>query len=431
MVNLLECVARCRSYRGAALIRRTPEVPGCGLYDDSLDPIPGTPDPGTESGPAGLHLNRSVQSRAGSRLRLASSWHSWAVLLRALGLASLLGWLPVAAVSQVVTFPAPIGERERLRIAAAIDREVMEPLIAGFQQLHPEIAIDFFEMNTIEVYEAVQDENREDYPDLVISSAADLQVKLVNDGYAQPYISPATLALPGWANWRDEIFGFTFEPAVIVYNRTLVPETQVPRSRDAIIQLLRGNMDQYRRRVATYDIHASGIGYLFATQDSVTFSQFWQLVATLGNAQARLVGNTETMLNMIEHGEVLFAYNVLGSYAQARARTEASIGIVLPEDYTLVMSRTAMIPRRSPYPHLAGRFIDYLLSREGREVIATRSALYAISPEMMSKASASSVRTEAAGPILPIDLSPTLIVFLDQIKREQFLRQWQMAFQVP
>ena len=202
----------------------------------------------------------------------------------------LLIWSPSATAGQDGTSPVPMVEQERLRIAAATDQEVIKPLIVGFQQLHPEIAIDYVEMNTIEVYDAVLSESRDRYPDLVISSAADLQVKLVNDGYSQPHISSATRALPDWANWRDEVFGFTFEPGVIVYNRTLVPETEVPRSRDDIIRLLRGNMKRFHRRVATYDISASGIGYLFATQDLVMFSQFWQLVATLGNAQARLAG---------------------------------------------------------------------------------------------------------------------------------------------
>ena len=47
----------------------------------------------------------------------------------------------------------------RLRIAAATDREVMKPVIAGFQQLHPEITIDYVEMNTNEVYDAVLGES--------------------------------------------------------------------------------------------------------------------------------------------------------------------------------------------------------------------------------------------------------------------------------
>jgi two-component system, OmpR family, sensor histidine kinase TctE len=434
MSNLVDNAIRYRSKNGAIAVRKAPGFNGCCLCDEAADRDPGIPDAETVLVPERFGRSRLTRNQAGGGLGLASSRRLCAGLSQALKLflaSMLLVWFPSATASQDGTFPALIVEQERLRIAAATDRKVIKPLIVGFQQLHPEIAIDYVDMNTIEVYNAVLGENRDRYPDLVISSAADLQVKLVNDGYSQPYISSATLTLPDWANWRDEVFGFTFEPAVIVYNRTLVPETEVPHSRDDIIRLLRGNMKQYHRRVATYDVSASGIGYLFATQDSVIFSQFWQLVATLGNAQARLVGNTEDMLNMIERGEVLIAYNVLGSYAQARAMTGAPIGIVLPEDYTLVMSRTAMIPRRSPQPHLAGRFIDYLLSREGQETIATRSALYAISPEITSKASASSVRAEAVGPLVPIALSPSLMVFLDALKRQQFLRQWQMVFQIP
>ena len=160
--------------------------------------------------------------------------------------------------------------------------------------------------------------------------------------------SSATQALPDWANWRDEAFGFTFEPAVIVYNRDLVPESEVPRSRNDLIRLIRENAARYNRRVATYDAATSGIGYLFATQDSVLFSQYWQLMVTLGAAQARLACCTGDILEMIERGEVLIAYNMLGSYARARMVAGARIGIVLPEDYTLVMSRVAIIPAKLP-----------------------------------------------------------------------------------
>ena len=135
----------------------------------------------------------------------------------------------------------------------------------------------------------------------------------------------------------------------MVYNRDLVPESEVPRSRNDLIRLIRENPARYNRRVATYDAATSGIGYLFATQDSVLFSQYWQLMVTLGAAQARLACCTGDILEMIERGEVLIAYNMLGSYAHARILAGARIGIVLPEDYTLVMSRVAIIPaQRAP-----------------------------------------------------------------------------------
>jgi two-component system, OmpR family, sensor histidine kinase TctE len=267
--------------------------------------------------------------------------------------------------------------------------------------------------------------------DLIVSSASDLQVKLINDGYSQPYESSVTQGLPDWANWRDEAFGFTFEPAVIVYNRDLVPESEVPRSRDGLIRLIRENGARYSRRVATYDAVTSGIGYLFATQDSVLFSQYWQLMVTLGTAEARLACCTADILEMIERGEVLIAYNMLGSYARARLVAGARIGIVLPEDYTLVMSRVAIIPKRSGRVDLAGRFIDYLLSRRGQDIIANESALFALRQDIQGEATSTGVRAATNGPVIPITLSPALLVFLDKSKRENFLRQWRLAFQTP
>jgi hypothetical protein len=63
----------------------------------------------------------------------------------------LLVWFPTATASQVGTFPAPIVEQESLRIAAATDWEAREPWIVGFQQLHPEIAVDSVDTNMNEV----------------------------------------------------------------------------------------------------------------------------------------------------------------------------------------------------------------------------------------------------------------------------------------
>ncbi|GAA4250351.1 extracellular solute-binding protein [Azospirillum formosense] len=356
------------------------------------------------------------------------------VLLPLLVLFALL-WSPWAQAAQLITYPAPGGERERLRIHSATDRQAIEPLVLDFQQLHPDVTIDYKDMDTADLYaEAVAAPAKGatvETPDLLISSASDLQVKLVNDGYTQPHRSSLTDALPDWANWRDEAFGFTFEPAVIAYNRDLLPDAEVPRTRPALIRLLRDDPARFGRRVATYDTATSGIGYLLASHDALLFGQYWQLVAMMGNAQARLACCSGDILDMVERGEVLIAYNVLGSYARARAAAGAPIGIVVPEDYTLVISRVAVIPRTAPRPQLAGAFIDYLLSPRGQEVVADRSALYAISSGIKREASASGLRSSTAAPLHPIALSPALLVFLDRLKRERFLQQWQSAILLP
>ena len=68
---------------------------------------------------------------------------------------------------------------------------------------------------------------------------------------------------------------------------------------------------------------AAGVGYLFATQDSLLANQFWRLAIALGEATTRLFATSAEILDAIERGEVLIGYNVLGSYALARQQAGA------------------------------------------------------------------------------------------------------------
>ncbi|PWC35579.1 extracellular solute-binding protein [Azospirillum sp. TSO22-1] len=351
--------------------------------------------------------------------------------LAALALVVLL-LVPGAGLATEATFyPAPRAEAARLRVHAATDQPAMDALIRDFQDANPDVAIDYLDMNTAELYAGIVSPKGGPLPDLAISSAVDLQTKLVNDGYAQRHRSPATASLPDWANWRDEAFGFTQEPAVIVYNRALVPEAEVPRSRDELIRLLHDRPERYRGRLTTYDVASSGIGYLFATQDSVASSQFWQLTDSLGDLGVKLACCTPDMMDLIERGEALIGYNLLGSYARARQAAGSPLGIVLPSDYTLVMSRVALIPRTAPQPALAGRFIDHLLSERGQSVIAAGPTFYAVSPLAQGPMSTERLTTDLGGPAQRIVVGPALLVFLDDLKRGRFVKQWQMVIERP
>ena len=342
-------------------------------------------------------------------------------------------WLPPAlSAAEPHIYAAPATELARLRIYGATDLPAMEPVILDFQAVHPEVAVEYVELETAELYRSVIDPQVAPAPDVVISSAVDLQVKLVNDGYTQPHRSAATEALPDWANWRDEAFGFTYEPAVIVYNREQVPEAEVPRSRPALIRLLQEQAERYRGRVATYDIARSGVGYLFAAEDEVqSGGSFWRLMSSLGQEGVHLACCTGDVLAAIERGEVLLGYNLLGSYARARQLAGAPIGIVLPQDYTLVIARVAVIPVQARNSGLAGQFIDYLLSARGQTLIATRADLYAIMPGVRGELTADRLAAEAVGPLQPITLGPALLTFLDRLKKAQFLADWRLAIQPP
>ncbi len=254
----------------------------------------------------------------------------------------------------------------------------------------------------------------------------DLQVKLANDGYVRQYQSPQTAALPRWSQWRNEVFGFSFEPAVIVYNKNVLDAGQVPATRDELRAVLLDNADLFYGRVATYDIERSGLGFLFLTQDAERSGEIWQLVSALGNSSVRLYTNTAAMLDLISNGRFVLGYNLLGSYAMRRAETDANLGVILPRDYTLVMIRTAVLPRDSREPELANEFLEFLLSNEGQSTVANSAGLYALHPDVPGEYTAGNLNNLVAN-LVPIRIGPALMVYLDRAKRQRILEDWQIA----
>ena len=324
-------------------------------------------------------------------------------------------------------YPAA-GERQRaLVIYGTTDIDSILPVLRDFQRSWPDIELRYTHFITREMYERFRreaDGAGGSPADIVLSSAMDLQVKLVNDGYAAKYVSTQTRALPSWARWRDEAFAFTHEPAVLVYNPTVLRPEAVPHTRFDLMALLRNPAAKLRGRVGTYDLVSSAVGYLLATQDARQSQLSGALMGELGDAEVSLEGTTARLLERLESGELALLYNVLGSYAQARADAGARLKIVLLEDYTLVVSHTAFIARRAAHPDTARLFLDYLLSQRGQDLLVRESRSFSLRPDVGSPFQSAVSSTRLIAPLRPIPLGPGLLVYLDTLKSQQFLRTW-------
>ena len=187
----------------------------------------------------------------------------------------------------------------------------------------------------------------------------------------------------------------------------------------------RSEDNRLNARVATYDIEASGLGYLFAFADSRQATTFGSLMEALGRSEAVADCCSTTLIDGVVSGEYLIAYNVLGSYALARAEENDDIVVVAPDDYTLVLSRAALIPKGAARPDLAGELIDFLLSEQGRSEL--RKANFIVD----TGGSAHPALRLPENPeisLRPIPLTPALLVGLDTHKRRQFIERWRATF---
>jgi iron(III) transport system substrate-binding protein len=309
-------------------------------------------------------------------------------------------------------------------IYTTTDETEAADLLAGFHALPPNIRVEYDELNSTELYDRFLTEAAAGKvtSDLVWSSAVDQQMKLVNDGYAATYASPEAARLPQWAVWNYQAYGVTAEPVAIAYNKGLLPPAEIPKTHTDLTRLLAEKAEALKGKVATYDPERSAVALLFITQDVQITKSTWDLVHALGEAGVKLYSTTSTMLDRIAAGDQLIAYNIIGSYALERAKADPSVGVVLPADYTIVMSRIAFIPKGAPHPNTAKLFLDYLLSKEGQTRLAARSL--------------GSVRDDVpANPIgqdsffRPIRVGPELLTYLDQAKRNRFLKDWRRALQ--
>lgn len=314
----------------------------------------------------------------------------------------------------------------RLVVHGTTDSSEVSDLMTEFMNRNPEVPVQYSKVSSNELFDdVVKPSGARGSADVIWSSSMDLQIKLANDGYAAEYRSPEADGIPGWARWKDRAYGVTAEPVVIVYNKRLLREGLVPKDHAEFLRLLTDHLAVFRGKIATYDPELSGTGLLFITQDVRVTAQTWKLVAAMGRAEVKLFASSDPMIDRVGSGDLLLAYNVLGSYALERAKRDQDIGIIFPSDYMLLLSRIALIPHSARQPELARRFVDFLLSHTGQTLLA-RHSLGAVRDDMKP---AIPGYADAANALRPIALSIDLMTYLDRAKRQRFLKDWKASLQ--
>jgi iron(III) transport system substrate-binding protein len=340
--------------------------------------------------------------------------------LAALGLMVAAAFAPAHAfeIEEDHRFGPANGVRV-VSVLSTTDTEVFRPLIDGFLARNPGLALRYTVASSNEVFKAVAEDSAP--YDLVISSAMDLQMKLANDGLALAVPGAGAAAgLPPWAVWRDRLFAVTQEPVVLVLHRdALAGGLPVPRTRRDLVTLLRDHPDRFWGRIGTYDPNLSGAGFLFATQEARQSDAFWRLAEVMGRLDARLYCCTSEMLADLASGRLLLAHNVLGSYATVES--DSALTTVEPEDFTLMLLRSALVPVHAPAPALGAELLRFLLSAEGRRLFAQSAGLPPVDPSAFARATH----------LRPIRLDPGLLVPLDRMMRRQFLDEWTAAMVQP
>lgn len=336
--------------------------------------------------------------------------------------------MPLASAGELTTFPALSGNVNApvIVVYSSLDEVLAKPMIAGFQKANPDVAVHYEDMLTGEIYDRIvaETDSGAKTADFAFSSAMDLQVKLSNDGYAQRSDLPMSTRWPGWANWRNTAYALTFEPAVFVYHKPSFIDERPPATRAELTDYLKRHGEKVFGRIGTYDIERSGVGFLFLSRDQEQFDDIWDVIQAMGAAGVKLYSTSQAILERIADGRFVLGYNILGSYAADWAARDPDVGIVLPQDYTVVMSRIGLIPQAAANPELGRRYLAYFMSKEGQSIMARELQIAAVSPDIAGENTANSMQELLGRQLRPVPVSPGLMVYLDQVKRARLIARW-------
>jgi ABC-type Fe3+ transport system substrate-binding protein len=327
---------------------------------------------------------------------------------------------PSTAQEAVAQFTAPGAAPDtELTLRSTTDIAVLSPALQAFVALYPEVRLNYEQWGSNALYAQSLAACAGDAAavDAVFSSGIHQMVDLVNRACASAYSSATTAALPAARRWRDELWGVTKEAAVVIYNTDLVPLDEAPRTRFDLLDLMRRKPATYSGKIATYDIEASGLGYLFAFMDSQQATTFGGLLEGFSRVDAVATCCSAEIISGVNSGQYLLAYNVLGSYLDFASF--ANVGVIYPQDYTLFLSRAYMIPKTAQHPQNAALLLDFLLSAQGQAILADSN--------LVQRDSADETGLEQSIQRY-ISIDPTLLVAMDRQRRTLFEDNWRTTF---
>ncbi|GAB3477720.1 ABC transporter substrate-binding protein [Marinomonas epiphytica] len=345
----------------------------------------------------------------------------------------MLRWLLVLVLgccNALYANPVYFGHPEAPRtlvVHSPVDLESFSPILQAFVALHPEIRLVYRDLNSSDLYRQTIIEHENPTASLVMSSAMDLQLKLVNDGLAQTYRSERTDSLPATEKWRNQVFAFSYDPIVMVVNKRLYPG-EPPSDRQSLLTTIRQNEELFTSKIGTYDIRTSGVGYLLVSQDARQADATWgRLLEAFGSHDVQTYCCSRDMMDDVADGKLMVGYNLLASYVSQRARIDDNLVMVLPTDYTLMLKRVALIPKYAPNAQDAGLLIDFLLSDIAQQMMVSMGLMYPIKSDLRELDSP--YFAQALGPTRSIELDQQLLVGRDSAKQKRLIQSWESAIE--
>jgi iron(III) transport system substrate-binding protein len=263
-------------------------------------------------------------------------------------------------------------EGELTYYSAMIVNQALRPLTAAFQKKYPFIKIAFWRADSEEIETKLSAEMRANNLVGDAIEGTGIGELAVRAGLAQPIWSPQLAGIPEkmrdpralWAPTRMSYFS-------IAYNTRLVAAGTAPKTYADLLD------EKWKGKMAWPLLSAIGAP-LFVTNLRLAWGDDKALAYLRQLRRQNIVnfgaGNPRTLVDRVIAGEYAIALQIFAHHPLISAAKGAPVtSQLLPP--VASSAGTFVIPKGSRHPHAAALLMDFLLSKEGQQILAAAEYL--------------------------------------------------------
>ncbi|MBP2017611.1 iron(III) transport system substrate-binding protein [Symbiobacterium terraclitae] len=262
-------------------------------------------------------------------------------------------------------------EQQRMTLYTSFGADLYTPLVQAFEE-QTGIKVDVVFGGTGELLRRLEAEKGTAGADVMLGGGAESY-----EAYRElfvPYTVKDDDLIPGALKAPDRVwYGFNALPMVIMYNRNLVPEDELPRGWADLAD------PRWQGRLAMSDATKSGTAFVQVVTMLTLFAddgaEGWNTVSAVVK-NARVLGSSSLPPKGVDEGEYALALtheNMAWKYAQAGG----PVGWIYPAEGTATIPDSVALVKGAPNPDAARKFMDFLFSREAQEMASRQLGLRA------------------------------------------------------
>ncbi len=292
--------------------------------------------------------------------------------LAALVLTLTLALLSTAALAfdgEPALYEAAKKEKEFTWYTAHYNSEAAAAICQGFEKKYPGVKCNYIRTTAQVAYQRLAQDQKAGIAQCTVISSTDQShyTKMKQDGWLLPY-KPKNLSelVDAFRSFNDPDGLFTATAAGLVlltYNTSVVSPAEAPRKWTDLAD------PKWKGKVSIGHPGFSGYVGTWVVQMKKLYG--WDYFKKLELNKPRIGRSINDTVTMLNAKESIVAAGPSATTLESRAKGNP-VAVVYPEDGAVLMVSASGILKNAPAPNAGRLFIEYLLSREGNEVMVSQ-----------------------------------------------------------